>query len=220
MSATAAPTATGGGGGHHRRHGHHRGSGHRQRCQPLQQIRGTSRATAGQPAACNGFVPGRVRERDPRVILRRERFTTATGAKPAVVMYYERVVCAVSGRLRRDRCQPRCGAARADGPGRYQRCRDCLRAVRRLPERLRRGRPRLPSPGHRELRPRNERQLVFLGYGKTSPATFVKAWRHIVTLFRVLGAGNVTWLWTVNIINNTQVGKIPNPAHGGPAVRT
>ncbi len=49
------------------------------------------------------------------------------------------------------------------------------------------------------------------GYGKTSPATFVKAWQHIVTLFRALGASNVTWLWTVNIINNTRTGTIPSP---------
>jgi hypothetical protein len=50
------------------------------------------------------------------------------------------------------------------------------------------------------------------GYQHTSPAAFVAAWRHIVTLFRTLGAGNVTWLWTVNIINNTQSGRIPSPA--------
>jgi mannan endo-1,4-beta-mannosidase len=36
------------------------------------------------------------------------------------------------------------------------------------------------------------------GYGHTPPATFVAAWRHIVTLFRALGADNVTWLWTIN----------------------
>jgi mannan endo-1,4-beta-mannosidase len=50
------------------------------------------------------------------------------------------------------------------------------------------------------------------GYGKTSPKVFVAAWRHIVTLFRVLGAKNVTWLWTINVINDTQVGRIPSPA--------
>ena len=50
------------------------------------------------------------------------------------------------------------------------------------------------------------------GYRHTSPADFVAAWRHIVTTFRVLGARNVTWLWTVNIINDTQHGKIPRPA--------
>jgi hypothetical protein len=50
------------------------------------------------------------------------------------------------------------------------------------------------------------------GYGHTSPATFVAAWRHIVNLFRDLGAGNVTWLWTVNIINDARGGNIPSPA--------
>ena len=44
------------------------------------------------------------------------------------------------------------------------------------------------------------------GYRHTSPAAFVAAWRHIVTLFRDLGARNVTWLWTVNIINDAQQG--------------
>lgn len=49
------------------------------------------------------------------------------------------------------------------------------------------------------------------GYGHTSPATFVAAWRHVVKLFRVLGAQNVTWMWTVNIINNAHGGNIPRP---------
>jgi hypothetical protein len=39
------------------------------------------------------------------------------------------------------------------------------------------------------------------GYQHTSPAVFVAAWRHIVDVFRGLGARNVTWLWTVNIID-------------------
>ena len=50
------------------------------------------------------------------------------------------------------------------------------------------------------------------GYQNTSPKVFVAAWRHIVTLFRNLGASDVTWLWTVNIIDDTQQGKIPAPA--------
>ena len=49
------------------------------------------------------------------------------------------------------------------------------------------------------------------GYRHTSPAVFVAAWRHIVKLFRELGARNVTWLWTVNVINDTQRGSIPHP---------
>jgi hypothetical protein len=35
------------------------------------------------------------------------------------------------------------------------------------------------------------------GYRHTSPAAFVKAWKHIVTLFRDQGVDNVTWLWTL-----------------------
>ena len=36
------------------------------------------------------------------------------------------------------------------------------------------------------------------GYKHVPQATFVAAWRHIVTLFRQEGAENVTWLWTIN----------------------
>jgi mannan endo-1,4-beta-mannosidase len=48
------------------------------------------------------------------------------------------------------------------------------------------------------------------GYGHTSPAVFVAAWRHIVTVFRQQGADDVTWLWTVNIIDSRH--RIPSPA--------
>jgi len=36
------------------------------------------------------------------------------------------------------------------------------------------------------------------GTGRTAPATFIAAWRHIVDIFRVDGTRNVTWLWDVN----------------------
>ena len=48
------------------------------------------------------------------------------------------------------------------------------------------------------------------GYQRTTPTAFVAAWRHIVTVFRTLGARNVTWLWTINIIDTA--GGIPDPA--------
>jgi mannan endo-1,4-beta-mannosidase len=38
------------------------------------------------------------------------------------------------------------------------------------------------------------------GYTHTPAATFVAAWRHIVRVFRAAGAANVTWLWAVNSI--------------------
>jgi hypothetical protein len=49
------------------------------------------------------------------------------------------------------------------------------------------------------------------GYRHTSPTAFVAAWRHIVRLFRQQGADNVTWLWTVNIIDLRR-DRIPSPA--------
>jgi mannan endo-1,4-beta-mannosidase len=52
------------------------------------------------------------------------------------------------------------------------------------------------------------------GNTHTSPAVFVAAWRHIVTLFRRLGVRNVTWLWTVNIMDT--LGGIPSPTQWWP----
>jgi mannan endo-1,4-beta-mannosidase len=40
------------------------------------------------------------------------------------------------------------------------------------------------------------------GYGRTSPADFIAAWRHIVDLFRSNGANNVKWLWQVNSLSS------------------
>jgi len=38
------------------------------------------------------------------------------------------------------------------------------------------------------------------GYGHVSPAKFVAAWQHLVTVFRQQGADNVTWLWTLQAV--------------------
>lgn len=37
------------------------------------------------------------------------------------------------------------------------------------------------------------------GWTHTSPATWIAAWRHVVTVMRQQGAKNVTWLWTLNV---------------------
>jgi mannan endo-1,4-beta-mannosidase len=37
------------------------------------------------------------------------------------------------------------------------------------------------------------------GYRYVTPAQFVAAWRHIVTIFRQNGAGNAIWLWNPNV---------------------
>ena len=52
------------------------------------------------------------------------------------------------------------------------------------------------------------------GYRHTSRAVFVAAWRHIVTVFRAVGARHVTWLWTVNISGRHH--NIPSPARWWP----
>jgi hypothetical protein len=65
--------------------------------------------------------------------------------------------------------------------------------LRSYADRVRRfGRPVVIGFGHEMNAP-----WYSWGYGPTAPSTFVAAWRHIVTLFRGQGAGNVTWLWTL-----------------------
>jgi mannan endo-1,4-beta-mannosidase len=46
----------------------------------------------------------------------------------------------------------------------------------------------------------HEMNAPWVPWGSTnvSPATFIAAWRYVVTLFRSQGADNVTWLWTIN----------------------
>jgi mannan endo-1,4-beta-mannosidase len=52
------------------------------------------------------------------------------------------------------------------------------------------------------------------GYKNTPSTAFVAAWRHIVTLFRAAGARNVTWMWTVNTIHSRA--NVPNPKRWWP----
>ena len=49
------------------------------------------------------------------------------------------------------------------------------------------------------------------GYRRASPATFVAAWRHIVDVFRMQAVRNVTWLWTVNVIDARASSLPPHP---------
>jgi Glycosyl hydrolase family 26 len=46
------------------------------------------------------------------------------------------------------------------------------------------------------------------GYNHVPPSTFVKAWQHIVRLFRAEGADNVTWLWTLQADEPGKTGPI------------
>jgi hypothetical protein len=139
-------------------------------------------------------------------------FASATGAKPDLVMYYSgwfvpfpvgfATTAASNGAVPLVQMDPDGISVAKIAAGRYDgylsSYAEAVRAYRH---------PVIAGFGH-EM----NGSWSSWGYQHTSPKVFVAAWRHIVTLFRELGAGNVTWLWTVNIVNNTQQGRIPPPA--------
>lgn len=139
-------------------------------------------------------------------------FTSATGARPDVVMYYSgwfvpfqtrfATTAAENGAVPLVQMNPVGVSIPAIAAGKYDgylsAYAEAVRAYRH---------PVILSFGH-EM----NGTWYNWGYGRTSPTAFVAAWRHIVRLFRALEVRNVTWLWTVNIVNNTQHGRIPPPA--------
>ena len=138
-------------------------------------------------------------------------FTSATGVKPNVVMYYSgwyepfqasfATTAAAHGAVPLIQIEPKNVSLSAIAAGKYD---GYLSAYAVAVKAYRH--PVILSFGH-------EMNGFWYSWGNrhTSPAVFVAAWRHIVTLFRALGARNVTWLWTVNIID-TQHNSIPAPA--------
>jgi mannan endo-1,4-beta-mannosidase len=137
-------------------------------------------------------------------------FTTATGVRPDLVMYYSTwkepfqlgfaTLAAQHGAAPLVQIDPTGISLSAIAAGTY----DSYLTSYALAVRAYR-RPVILSFGH-------EMNGYWYSWGgrKTSPATFVAAWRHIVEMFRRLGATNVTWLWTVNIVDPN--GGIPSPA--------
>ena len=143
-------------------------------------------------------------------------FTKATGARPDVIMYYSgwyvpfprkfATTAANEGAVPLVQMDPDDVSVGAIASGQYDGYLSAYaEAVRAY------GHPVILSFGH-EM----NGDWYTWGYRHTSPEVFVAAWRHIVKLFRALGANNVTWLWTVNIINDTQRGRIPRPAQWWP----
>jgi hypothetical protein len=138
-------------------------------------------------------------------------FTKATGAAPNVIMYYSgwfeqfhtrfAVTAARNGAVPLVQIEPRHVSLAAIAAGKY----DGFLSAYAAAVRSYRG-PVILSFGH-EM----NGSWYSWGHGHTSPAAFVAAWRHIVTLFRNLGASNVTWLWTVNIIDKVH-NAIPAPS--------
>jgi mannan endo-1,4-beta-mannosidase len=139
-------------------------------------------------------------------------FMNATGARPDVLMYYSgwfepfqtafAATAAQNGAVPLVQMDPKGVSVAGIADGQYDGyLSDYAEAVRAY------GHPVILSFG-----PEMNGSWYPWGYRNTSAAVFVAAWRHIVTLFRALGARNVTWLWTVNIVDDTQRGRIPPPA--------
>ncbi len=138
-------------------------------------------------------------------------FSNATGAKPDIVMYYSgwfvpfktsfATTAAQNGAVPLVQMDPTGISIAAIAAGKYDGYLSAYaEAVRAYHH------PVILSFGH-EM----NGTWYNWGYKHTSPTTFVAAWQHIVTLFRALGTSNVTWMWTVNIVNDTQQGTIPPP---------
>jgi len=139
-------------------------------------------------------------------------FTTATGVKPNLVAFYSgwqegfpasfAAKTARNGAVPLVQIQPTGVALAKIVAGRYDTyLSSYAEAVRAY------GHPVIMSFGH-EM----NGSWYHWGYRHTPARTFVAAWRHVVTVFRSEGADNVTWLWTVNIIDDTGKGPIPDPA--------
>jgi mannan endo-1,4-beta-mannosidase len=136
-------------------------------------------------------------------------FTMTTGVRPGIVTYYSgwgepfqarfAATVAKAGAVPLVQMQPTGISLAAIASGRY----DSYLSSYAEAVRAYRG-PVIMSFGH-EM----NGTWYSWSYGHSSPAAFVAAWRHVVTLFRVAGAENVTWLWTVNVID-AQAG-IPAP---------
>ena len=139
------------------------------------------------------------------------KFTTATGVKPRVVLYYSgwsepfrtifAAAAARNGAVPLIQIEPTNIKLSAIASGKYDNyLNSYAKAVRAY------GHPVILSFGH-EM----NGYWYTWSYRQSSPSAFVAAWRHIVTLFRAQGAVNVTWLWTINTIG-TQSGVVsPTP---------
>jgi len=169
-------------------------------------------ALPATPASYLGWYPAGV----PRSYAGVSAVSAATGVKPGLVPYYsgwfEPFQASFAAAAARDgavpivQMNPDGVRVAAIASGRYDGyLRGYARAVRAY------HRPVIVSFGH-EM----NGSWYSWGYSRTSPAAFVAAWRHIVSLFRAAGAQNVTWLWTVNIIDDPHYGKIPKPTRWWP----
>jgi len=167
-------------------------------------------ARAGLPAAPGSYL-GVYSPASPASYAGVTSFAMATGVRPKLVVYYSgwsepfqagfAATAARHGSVPMVQIDPTGVSMSAIASGRYDAYLDTYaRAVRAYHH------PVVLSFGHEMNAP-----WYSWGYVHTSPAAFVSAWRHVVTVFRRLGAGNVTWLWTVNVIQSRD-GRTLRPA--------
>jgi len=137
-------------------------------------------------------------------------FTEATGVRPNVTVYYSgwlepfkadfAATAARAGAMTLVQMDPTNVSLTAIASGQYD---DYLESYARAVRAYKA--PVLLSFGH-EM----NGDWYSWAYKHSSPAAFVAAWRHVVTLFRTQKVRNVTWVWTVNnIVRQT---GIPSPA--------
>jgi mannan endo-1,4-beta-mannosidase len=138
-------------------------------------------------------------------------FTTTTGVKPNIVVYYsgwlETFRAAFAATASREgavpliQMNPTHASVAAIASGKYDAyLKTYAEAVRAY------GHPVILSFGH-EM----NGSWYTWGYKHTSPVTFVAAWQHIVNVFREQKVRNVTWLWTINTIHKQNGVPAPGP---------
>ena len=157
------------------------------------------------PGSYIGLYPGG----DPDSYAGVTAFTRATGVHPGVVLYYSgwlepfqtsfAIMAAKHGAVPLVQLCPTNISIAAIASGQYD---DYLSTFANTVRSYRH--PVILSFGH-EM----NGYWYSWGYQHTPAAVFVKAYRHIVTLFRALGVKNVTWMWTVNVIHSRA--RVPSP---------
>ena len=139
-----------------------------------------------------------------------DQFARYIGRQPNLVSYYENWnvpfqsgfanLAAERGALTLAQMDPENVSVASIASGRYDAyLRTYADAVRAF------GKPVIMSFGH-------EMNGDWYSWGSrgTRPAVFVRAWRHIVDVFRAKGAENVIWLWIVNVTDANN--NIPDPS--------
>lgn len=152
-------------------------------------------AAARLPVANDHYLG--VFERDDPGLVKVQQFSRSVGIKPNIILYYsgwgENFNTPFAKKVYRLGATP---MVQIDAPG------GVLSgiAVGQYDARLTRWANQVRSYGHSVIigfDPEANGPWYTWGLHHQSPATWIAAWKHVVTLFRADGARNVTWLWTM-----------------------